>query len=246
MVAAEHHLVAKDILRTFKSDDGTELIALQNFNLEVDHGEVVALIGPSGCGKSTFLRLVAGLDQAQGGTLVYNGEPITKPDPNRGFVFQQANLYPWLTIEKNVAFGLKANGVYKEQQGRVQEMIDLMGLTGFEKSYPHQISGGMAARVAIAQTLVMDPEPLSALDAFTRAVIQDEILGICAKFNPIVLLVTHDIEEAVCLADRVVVLSPRPGTKIAEIPVGLPHPRNRISDEFIAKRHEILDALQFD
>ena len=252
MVAAEHHLVAKDILRTFKSDDGTELIALQNFNLEVDHGEVVALIGPSGCGKSTFLRLVAGLDMPQGGTLAYNGEPITKPDPNRGFVFQQANLYPWLTIEKNVAFGLKANGVYKEQQGRVQEMIDLMELTGFEKSYPHQISGGMAARVAIAQTLVMDPdvmlldEPLSALDAFTRAVIQDEILGICAKFNPIVLLVTHDIEEAVYLADRVVVLSPRPGTKIAEIPVDLPHPRNRISDEFIAKRHEILDALQFD
>ena len=112
MVAAEHHLVAKDILRTFKSDDGTELIALQNFNLEVDHGEVVALIGPSGCGKSTFLRLVAGLDMPQGGTLAYNGEPITKPDPNRGFVFQQANLYPWLTIEKNVAFGLKARSMF--------------------------------------------------------------------------------------------------------------------------------------
>lgn len=252
VVTAEHHLVAKDIQRTFKADDGTELVALQGFDLEIDHGEVVALIGPSGCGKSTFLRLVAGLDTPQGGTLTYNGEPITKPDPNRGFVFQQANLYPWLTVEKNVAFGLKANGVYKQQQGRVQEMIDLMGLTGFEKSYPHQISGGMAARVAIAQTLVMDPgvmlldEPLSALDAFTRAVIQDEILGICAKFKPIVVLVTHDIEEAVYLADRVVVLSPRPGRKIAEVPIDLPHPRNRISDEFIAKRHEILDALQFD
>lgn len=252
VVAGEHHLVAKDILRTFRADDGTELVALRDFSLEIDHGEVVALIGPSGCGKSTFLRLVAGLDQPQGGTLTYNEEPITKPNPNRGFVFQQANLYPWLTVEKNVAFGLKANGTYKQQHARVQEMIDLMGLTGFEKSYPHQISGGMAARVAIAQTLVMDPgvllldEPLSALDAFTRAVIQDEILALCAKFNPIVLLVTHDIEEAVYLADRIVVLTPRPGTTIAEIPVDLPHPRNRISDEFIAKRHAVLDALQFD
>lgn len=252
MVVAEHHLVARGIRRTFRADDGSELVALQNFDLEVDHGEIVALIGPSGCGKSTFLRLVAGLDSPQAGTLAYNEELITKPDPNRGFVFQQANLYPWLTVEKNVAFGLKASGVYRERHARVQEMIDLMGLTGFEKSYPHQISGGMMARVAIAQTLVMDPgvmlldEPLSALDAFTRAVIQDEILALCATFKPIVLLVTHDIEEAIYLADRVVVLSPRPGTKIAEIIVDLPHPRNRISNEFIAKRHDILNALQFD
>lgn len=252
MVVSNHHLIAQGIKRAFKADDGTELVALSDFDLEAKQGEVVALIGPSGCGKSTFLRLVAGLDTPQSGELTYNGSPITGPDPNRGFVFQQANLYPWLTVEKNVAFGLKASGTYKENQHRVQEMIDLMGLAGFEKSYPHQISGGMAARVAIAQTLVMDPdvllldEPLSALDAFTRAVIQDEILAMCAKFKPIVLLVTHDIEEAVYLADRVVVLSPRPGTKVAEIPVDLPHPRDRISSEFIAKRHEILDALRFE
>lgn len=252
MVVSNHHLIAQGIKRAFKADDGTELVALSNFDFEAKQGEVVALIGPSGCGKSTFLRLVAGLDTPQSGELTYNGSPITGPDPNRGFVFQQANLYPWLTVEKNVAFGLKANGTYKENRHRVQEMIDLMGLAGFEKSYPHQISGGMAARVAIAQTLVMDPdvllldEPLSALDAFTRAVIQDEILAMCVKFKPIVLLVTHDIEEAVYLADRVVVLSPCPGTKVAEIPVDLPHPRDRISSEFIAKRHEILDALRFE
>ncbi len=252
MVVSNHHLIAQGIKRAFKADDGTELVALSNFDFEAKQGEVVALIGPSGCGKSTFLRLVAGLDTPQSGELTYNGSPITGPDPNRGFVFQQANLYPWLTVEKNVAFGLKANGTYMENRHRVQEMIDLMGLAGFEKSYPHQISGGMAARVAIAQTLVMDPdvllldEPLSALDAFTRAVIQDEILAMCVKFKPIVLLVTHDIEEAVYLADRVVVLSPRPGTKVAEIPVDLPHPRDRISSEFIAKRHEILDALRFE
>ena len=250
--ATHHHLIARGITRTFRADDGSELVALKDFNLEIDHSEVVALIGPSGCGKSTFLRLVAGLDQVQEGTLIYNDEPITKPSPNRGFVFQQANLYPWLTVEKNIAFGLKASGTYKQQKHRVQEMIDLMGLTGFEKSYPHQISGGMAARVAIAQTLVMDPdmilldEPLSALDAFTRAIIQDEILKMVARFHPVVLLVTHDIEEAVYLSDRVIVLSPRPGTNVADIPIDIPHPRDRISDEFIAKRHAVLDALNFE
>ena len=236
MVAPNHHLIAQGIKRAFKADDGTELVALSDFDLEAKQGEVVALIGPSGCGKSTFLRLVAGLDTPQSGELTYNGSPITGPDPNRGFVFQQANLYPWLTVEKNVAFGLKANGTYKENRHRVQEMIDLMGLAGFEKSYPHQID---------PDVLLLD-EPLSALDAFTRAVIQDEILAMCVKFKPIVLLVTHDIEEAVYLADRVVVLSPRPGTKVAEIPVDLPHPRDRISSEFIAKRHEILNALRFE
>lgn len=248
----ERHLVAQHVERRFKKEDGTELTALHDFNLEVNHGEIVALIGPSGCGKSTFLRLVAGLDEAQGGTLTYNGAPITKPDPDRGFVFQQTNLYPWLTVYDNVAFGLRARGVYREQKARVQEMIDLMGLQGFEKSYPHQISGGMASRAALAQTFVQDPgiilldEPLSALDAFTRAIIQDEVLKMCNRFHPIVLLVTHDIEEAVYLADRVVVLSPRPGTNIASIAIDMPHPRDRMSEEFIAKRHEIHDTLEFE
>lgn len=248
----EKRLVAHDVLRVFEDDDKGELIALHDFDLEAGHGELVALIGPSGCGKSTFLRLVAGLDEAQGGTLEYGGEPIKGPSYDRGFVFQQANLYPWLTVEKNIAFGLKARGVYKEQKHRVQEMIDLMGLTGFEKSYPHQISGGMAARVAIAQTLIQDPdiilldEPLSALDAFTRAIIQDEILKMRDRFDPIILMVTHDIEEAVYMADRVVVLSPRPGTNIGEVKIDLPHPRDRISEEFIAYRHTIMDMLDFD
>lgn len=252
MVERQTHLVAEHINRVFKADDGTELVALKDFNLRVDHGEIVALIGPSGCGKSTFLRLVAGLDEPQGGAILYNGEPVKGPAPERGYVFQQTNLYPWLTVYDNIAFGLKARGVYRAQKGRVQEMIDLMGLTGFEKSYPHQISGGMASRAALAQTFIQDPsilmldEPLSALDAFTRAIIQDEILKMWKKFEPIILLVTHDIEEAVYLADRVVVLSPRPGTNIAEIPIDIPHPRERTSDEFIAKRREIMDTLEFD
>ena len=248
----DKRLVAKNVLRVFDDADKGELVALHDFDLEAEHGEIVALIGPSGCGKSTFLRLVTGLDKAQGGSIEYGGEPIEGPSYNRGFVFQETNLYPWLTVEKNIAFGLKARGVYKQQKHRVQEMIDLMGLSGFEKSYPHQISGGMAARVAIAQTLVQDPgvilldEPLSALDAFTRAVIQDEILKMRDRFKPIILMVTHDIEEAVYMADRIVVLSPRPGTNIGEIAVDMPHPRDRISPKFIEYRHAVMDMLQFD
>ena len=248
----EKKIVAKDVLRIFEDSDKGQLVALHDFNLEAEHGEIVALIGPSGCGKSTFLRLVAGLDEWQGGTIEYGGETIKGPSYDRGFVFQQTNLYPWLTVEKNVAFGLKARHVYKEQKDRVQEMIDLMGLTGFEESYPHQISGGMAARVAIAQTFVQDPgiilldEPLSALDAFTRAIIQDEIIKIWQRLNPTILLVTHDIEEAVYMADRVIVLSPRPGTNVGEVVIDMPHPRDRISSEFIEKRHAIMDMLEFD
>ena len=248
----EKKIVAKDVLRIFEDSEKGQLIALQDFSLEAEHGEIVALIGPSGCGKSTFLRLVAGLDEWQGGTIEYGGETIKGPSYDRGFVFQQTNLYPWLTVEKNVAFGLKARHVYKEQKDRVQEMIDLMGLTGFEESYPHQISGGMAARVAIAQTFVQDPgiilldEPLSALDAFTRAIIQDEILKMRDRFQPIILMVTHDIEEAVYMADRVIVLSPRPGTNVGEVVIDMPHPRDRISSEFIEKRHAIMDMLEFD
>ena len=245
-------LVAKDVLRVFDDADKGQLVALHDFSLEAEHGEIVALIGPSGCGKSTFLRLVAGLDEAQGGTIEYGGEAIKGPSYDRGFVFQETNLYPWLTVEKNVAFGLKARGVYKKQKDRVQQMIDLMGLTGFEESYPHQISGGMAARVAIAQTFVQDPgiilldEPLSALDAFTRAIIQDEILKMRDRFQPIILMVTHDIEEAVYMADRVIVLSPRPGTNVGEVRIDMPHPRDRISPEFIDLRHRIMDMLEFE
>ena len=252
MVDMDKKLVARGVKRVFEATDGDELLALHDFDLEASHGEIVALIGPSGCGKSTFLRLVAGLDKAQDGSIDYGGEEIDGPSYDRGFVFQETNLYPWLTVEKNIAFGLKARGVYKREKHRVQEMVDLMGLTGFEKSYPHQISGGMAARVAIAQTFVQDPgiilldEPLSALDAFTRAIIQDEIIKMRDRFKPIILMVTHDIEEAVYMADRVVVLTPRPGTKVGEVKIDMPHPRDRISPRFIELRHTIMDMLEFE
>lgn len=250
--ARQRRLVARGITRTYKTEDGGELVALKDFSLDAGPGEIIALVGPSGCGKSTFLRLVAGLDKAQGGALSYDNKEIAGPSPDRGFVFQQTNLYPWLTVQGNVAFGLKARGLYHSQKHRVQEMIDLMGLSGFEKAYPHQISGGMASRVALAQTFIQDPgiilldEPFSALDAFTRAVIQNEVLAMWERFNPLIIMVTHDVEEAVYLANRVVVMSPRPGTTIAELPIELSRPRERTSDEFIGIRRRIIQTLEFD
>lgn len=247
----ERQLIANDITRIYNSDTGHPVHALDRFNLEINHGEIVSLVGPSGCGKSTFLRLVAGLDFPQGGVLTYNNQPITGPHHERGFVFQDANLFPWLTVYENIAFGLRARGVYRENQEKVQEYIDLMGLTGFEDAYPHQISGGMAGRTSLARTFIQDPgvilldEPLSALDAFTRMAIQDEIIKIWERRKPIIILVTHDIEEAVYLSDRVVVMSPRPGRVIDEFKITLPRPRERTGGDFNRIRRAIMEALQF-
>jgi sulfonate transport system ATP-binding protein len=244
-------LAARNITRVFTDNDGNEIVALERFDLEIRAGEIVALIGPSGCGKSTFLRLAAGLDSPQNGEMTYNGRPIAGPRYERGFVFQDANLFPWLTVEGNIAFGLKARGVYQEERGHIQEYIDLVGLSGFEKSYPHQISGGMASRAALARTFIQRPglilldEPLSALDAFTRAGVQGEILRIWARDRPTILLVTHDIEEAVYMCSRVVVLSPRPGRVLGEAAIPMAHPRDRMDEEFVLLRREIMNMLKF-
>ena len=254
MVAAEKHqlhtLEAKDILRVYQDGEGHDVRALEDFSLSLEGAEVVGLVGPSGCGKSTFLRLVAGLDKPQGGTLLYDGQPIEGPHYDRGLVFQSASLYDWLTVKDNIAFGLKARHVYKGNEEKVAEYIKMMGLEGFEDSYPYQISGGMASRTALARTFIQEPglvlldEPLSALDAFTRMVIQDEIIRMHQSTDAIFILVTHDIEEAVYLCDRVLVMSARPGTVIGEVDIALEHPRNRTSQEFVEKRKEILEMFQ--
>lgn len=247
----ERHLVAKDITRIYNIDSDSPVHALDNFELEIKGSEIVSLVGPSGCGKSTFLRLVAGLDFPQGGVLTFNSQPITGPHYDRGFVFQDANLFPWLTVYDNIAFGLKARGIFQENKDKVQEYIDLVGLTGFEDSYPHQISGGMAGRASLARTFIQDPgvilldEPLGALDAFTRMAIQDEIIKIWERNKPIIILVTHDIEEAVYLSDRVLVMKPRPGKVIKEFKIPLARPRDRTASDFVRIRREIMDALEF-
>ncbi len=252
-IASEHEnptLSVRNVSRVFKNKTGREVRALDNASLEMKGGEVVAIVGPSGCGKSTLLRMVAGLDFPDEGTLEYCGEPIKGPHYDRGLVFQDAALCDWLTVSENIAFGLKARKVYKGNEHKVTELIERMGLEGFEDSYPYQISGGMASRTALARTFIQNPglvlldEPLSALDAFTRANIQDQIVQMHLSTNAMFLLVTHDIEEAVYLSDRIVVMSARPGHIIGEVKIDLPHPRDRVSEEFVAKRREVMEYFE--
>lgn len=248
-MSGENLIEIESVGRTYVDTNSNAVEALQNISLSVRRGEFLSIIGPSGCGKTTLLRLLAGLDIPQAGRVTLEGEKITAPDPKRGYVFQQGSLFPWLTVEKNIASGLKARGVYKENKKAVGRYIDLIGLQGFEKSYPHQISGGMAQRVAIARALINRPvallldEPMGALDAFTRADLQDKLLEIWEKNGTTMVLVTHDVDEAVYLSDRIVVMTPRPG-KISEIiDVGLPRPRDRAADDFTALRRAILEKL---
>ncbi len=241
-------LEIKGVNRIYKDEENL-VNALRDINLSVQRGEFVSIIGSSGCGKTTLLRLIAGLDQPQSGELFLNGERITEPSPSRGYVFQQGGLFQWLTVEQNIASGLKARHVYKQNKHKVAEYISLIGLDGFEKSYPHQISGGMAQRVAIARALINDPdlllldEPMGALDSFTRADIQDKLLELRKSNDATMILVTHDVDEAIYLSDRIVIMTPRPG-KISEImEVNIPHPRHRGGTEFLAMRRNILEKF---
>lgn len=235
--------------RTYVDTNDNTVEALKNINFFVEKGEFISIIGPSGCGKTTLLRLLAGLDVPEAGTIRLNGEEIKGPDPARGYVFQQGSLFPWLTVEKNIASGLKARGLYKQKKEEIAEHIKLIGLNGFEKTYPHQISGGMAQRVAIARALINHPvallmdEPMGALDAFTRADLQDKLLELWQENDTTMILVTHDVDEALYLSDRIVIMSPRPG-KISEIlNVPLPRPRQRSGADFTAMRSSILEKL---
>jgi NitT/TauT family transport system ATP-binding protein/sulfonate transport system ATP-binding protein len=250
---SETILKLEHIDRTYIDGDdpaqATVVEALKDINLEIRRGEFVSIIGSSGCGKTTLLRLIGGLDQPQGGQILLDGTPITGPDPRRGYVFQQGSLFPWLTVEQNIASGLKARHVYREEKDKIPEFIHMIGLDGFEKSFPHQISGGMAQRVAIARALINDPEvllmdePMGALDSFTRADLQDKLLEIRAAHDATMVLVTHDVDEAIYLSDRIVIMTPRPG-KISEIrQVNLPHPRDRGGVPFTELRREILDRF---
>jgi NitT/TauT family transport system ATP-binding protein/sulfonate transport system ATP-binding protein len=247
--ASDVILRVESVGRAYIDDNDNIVEALKNFNLSVRRGEFISLIGSSGCGKTTLLRLIAGLDAPESGKLTLNGEPVTEPGPQRGYVFQQGSLFPWLTVENNIAAGLKARGVYKENKADVARYIDLIGLKGFEKSYPHQISGGMAQRVAIARALINNPavllldEPMGALDSFTRADIQDKLLELWRKNRTTMILVTHDVDEAIYLSDRIVVMTPRPGRIKEVIEVKMPHPRHRGGAEFLSVRRDILEKL---
>jgi ABC-type nitrate/sulfonate/bicarbonate transport system ATPase subunit len=244
-------LRADGVGKTFTAPDGSAVVALDDATLAVAAGELVSLVGPSGCGKSTLLRLFAGLDSPTTGRLFVGNQPITGPSAERGLMFQDPNLFPWLTVRKNVAAGLVARGVYREKKHEVDEFIHLVGLEGFANSYPHHLSGGMAQRAALARALVNHPkvllldEPLGALDAFTRMRMQDEVLRIWQARATTMLLVTHDIDEAIYMSDRIVIMTPRPGRIERVIDVTLPRPRHRNADEFLRLRAHILELLHF-
>ena len=234
--------------RTFQGPAGA-VVALEDVDLTVAPGELISLVGPSGCGKSTLLRAVAGLDREFSGEILADGIPIRGPDLTRGIIFQEPRLFPWLTLVENVGFGLRSSG--KARAERIQDLVSLVGLSGFERAYPHQLSGGMAQRVALARALVNHPrvllldEPLGALDAFTRMRMQDEVLRLWQARGTTMLLVTHDVDEAIYMSDRIVIMTPRPGHVERIIPVDLERPRQRNAPEFLRMRANILELLHF-
>ena len=232
--------------------EGAPLPVLDDVSFSAEPGAFVALLGPSGCGKSTLLRLVAGLDHPSAGHLAVDGAPITAPDPSRILVFQDPTLYPWRTVEANVSLGLEARGLLKAQRRRVGDALSLVGLSGFASAYPRQLSGGMAQRVALARALVNEPrlllldEPLGKLDSLTRITMQGEILKLWQDARFTALLVTHDVEEALFLAERVIVFSERPARIKADVTVDVPYPRHRGDPRLAELRHHLLGLLGLD
>jgi sulfonate transport system ATP-binding protein len=221
------------------------LEVLRDITLDIADGEFVTIVGGSGCGKSTLLKIIAGLDNATSGTVTINNNVITKPSVNIGVLFQESRLLPWYTVERNIEFGLSKKVPSKEKKELIQEYVNLVGLTGFEKALPGQLSGGMQKRVSIARTLINQPklmlldEPLGALDAFTKINLQQEIYEIWKKEKITIILVTHDIDEAIYLGDRVVVMSPKPGVIKKIIPVALGRPRDRTNEDFAIIRRKV-------
>ena len=241
------------VSKTFPTPDQADgrTQALEAVSLGVNAGEMISFLGPSGCGKSTLLRLITGLDFPDSGELWVGNEPITGPSAERGLVFQDPNLFPWLTVRRNIEAGLVARGVLHEKRGEVDEFMRLVGLEDFANAFPHHLSGGMAQRVALARALINHPkvllldEPLGALDAFTRMRMQDEVLRLWAARGTTMLFVTHDIDEAIYMSDRIVLMTPRPGRIERIIDVSLERPRQRSSAEFLRLRGDILELLHF-
>jgi sulfonate transport system ATP-binding protein len=235
----------------FFNKNGERFQVLKDINLEVTEGEFICIVGASGCGKSTLLRSIAGLDIEHEGHIYIKGEEVHAPKKERGIVYQEHRLFPWLTVSQNIGYVL--TGISKEEKkNKIREYIELVGLTGFEKAYPRELSGGMAQRVGIARALANDPElilldePFGALDAFTKIQMQNELRNIRKKKKTTMILVTHDIDEAIYLADKIAVFSSRPGQIKDLVKVELPEPRDRNGVEFLRIRKKIYEEFMED
>lgn len=240
----------QDVSKLYSTSVGGAAWALQGASFTLSRGQFVCAIGPSGCGKTTLLNLMAGYFQPTQGSVRIDGDPITAPGPDRGVVFQDYALYPWLTARRNVEFGLKVRGVPAEERARLAlEYLELVGLARAADSYPHELSGGMRQRVAVARALVNKPdfllmdEPFAAVDSLTRASLQQELVRMWQELGIGIFMITHNIEEAVFLAERVIVMTPHPGRIQESIEVDLPYPRNRASTEFGLMYAKVSDAF---
>jgi NitT/TauT family transport system ATP-binding protein len=239
------HISVSGVNKVFKTDTH-DVIALKDINLEIPQGQFVCLLGPSGCGKSTLLNAIAGFALPSSGAIVANGDVVTGPGPERGMVFQEYALFPWMTVEKNIAFGLEIKGTAPAQiQAKVDQLLAMLSLSDFRHRFPKDLSGGMRQRVAIARVLALDSpimlmdEPFGALDALTRRNLQDELLRLWAELRKTIIFVTHSIEEAIYMADRIVVMTYRPGTVKRDMMVDLPRLRDPASAEFNLLKREL-------
>ncbi len=237
-----------EVSKYFSKQTGTVQV-LENINFQLEKGDFVTVIGPSGCGKSTLLKIIAGLDNDFEGEIIIDGERITKPSKKQGFIFQEHRLFPWLTVEENIAADLSLKDKYVKD--KVKEWVEIVRLDGFEKSYPKEISGGMSQRVAIARALLRDPnvllldEPFGALDAFTRSHLQEVLLNIWEQKKTTMIFVTHDIDEAIYLSNRIVIMSAKPGKIHKAIENNLPYPRSKTSESFQEIRKKVLQQFEY-
>lgn len=241
----------ENVTRVFEKEDGTTLAALEDVCLEIHDKEIICFVGPSGCGKTTLLRIIAGLDAATRGEVRLDGEVITEPDPKIGMVFQEYSLFPWRTVIENISFGLEMKGMPPaERRAAAEHYLRLVGLEEFRSSYPYELSGGMRQRVAIARAIANEPEvllmdePFGALDAQTRNLMQKELLSIWEQTKKTILFVTHSVDEAVYIADRIVIFSARPGRVQEIIDVPWTRPRDRTSTDFAGIRRYVLKKIE--
>ncbi len=244
----------KDVSKIFRrSDEQQTLTALDHVNLSIKPGEFVSIVCSSGCGKSTMLRIIAGLEKPTLGEVVFDGTPVAGTSEKRGLVFQNHALFPWLTVWDNILFGPRSTGKIKDKEkiALAEKLLKQVGLEKFKKSYPNQLSGGMSQRVALVRALTNEPdallldEPLGALDAFTRMSIQDALINLWKSEENTMVLITHDVDEAIYLSQRVIIMSPRPGRVIEDLKIDLPYPRNRSDKNFTYYRNHILEKLDF-